>query len=79
MLEQNERKGQLRLLAKQKICQKKKAFARIHGVKLLVGLWGDAYDGVFVYLNPAGGTLQDITLHPILRWKQNGFIALNVQ
>jgi hypothetical protein len=40
---------------------------------------GDAYDAVFMYLNPAGGAFQDITLHPIIRWKQNAFIALNVQ
>ena len=58
---------------------KEKVFTRIHGVKLFVGLGGDAYDAVFVYLNPSGGAFQNITLHPIIRWKQNAFIALNVQ
>jgi hypothetical protein len=58
---------------------KEKACTRIHDVELFVGLWGDAYDAVFVYLNPSSGAFQDITLHPIIRWKQNAFIALNVQ
>ena len=58
---------------------KEKVSTRIHGVKLFVRLGGNAYDTVFVYLNPSGGAFQDITLDPVIRRKQDAFITLNVR